>query len=216
MAKTKAEMESDRKAYRDAISNARQAIRDGCYSNAVRISSSSWGNIDGMMQFERKYENREFDSIEGISIVLKYAPLLFDSEVLNSLDILLKSQRRIDKYASNDMAGDLANARNQMWDAHRLWDFLEQNGDTIQSKIHVSLGGDQQRWNQIVESWEQMGLVRRILLDGDHAVSLATLMEAVIAGKCPKCGVFGKIPKRKCLVEICCPKCRQTVVFLIT
>ena len=37
-----------------------------------KLALSSWDYIDGMMQYERRYNGEEFASIQGIDVILKY------------------------------------------------------------------------------------------------------------------------------------------------
>jgi len=92
---TKAEMEAHRAQYYELIAKARAARQDGRYREAVELAMSSWEYVDGMMQYERKYDDKKFSSIEGIDLVLEYAPILFDAESLDKLEFLLKKQRRL-------------------------------------------------------------------------------------------------------------------------
>ena len=74
----KAEMEDHRAEYQALMSKARSAEREGFCRRAVELALASWDHIDGMMQYERRYENKEFANVQGIEMILKYAPLLFD------------------------------------------------------------------------------------------------------------------------------------------
>src|SRR5438034_11671357 len=112
----KSEMEAHRAAYYALISQAHAAIQQGLVQKAIELASASWEYIDGMMQYERRYESKEFDSVEGIDIVLEYAPLIFDFHILEKMAELLKSQRRIDKNASDDLAAKLDSAKQSMLD----------------------------------------------------------------------------------------------------
>ena len=115
----KSEMEAHRAAYYALIS-ARAALQQGLYHKAIDEASASWEYIDGMMQYERRYESKEFESVEGIDIVLEFAPLVFGFQSLEKLDELLRSQRRIDKHSSDDLAARLDSARQSLRDVHRL------------------------------------------------------------------------------------------------
>ena len=111
MAKTKAELKSDQDNYHHLLKNARVALSEQRVKDAIDLAKSTWPYIDGMMQFEQRYENREFTTVEGVAIVLRNAPLVFDRQTLNELAELLKSKRRIDKNASDDLAAQLAASR---------------------------------------------------------------------------------------------------------
>lgn len=211
---TKIEMESHQAEYDALVSNAHRALQQGLYGEGVRLAISSWDYIDGMMQYERKYEEREFHSIETIDIVLHFAPLLFDFESLDKLELRLKSQRRIEKNTSEDLGQNLAKARALLWDAHRLWNHLERQSECRQDELRRTLGGDQDRWRSMAESWERMGLIRRTPEAGSYRLALSTRMDAPFSAKCPSCGAVGKAPKRKLLEELACPKCRAKVLFV--
>ncbi len=197
------------------MGQARSALKDGRHDEAVQIAASSCKYIDGMMQFERKYEDREFSNIEAIDVVLDYAPLLFHSQVLDDLESLLKSQKRIDRDASDDLAGDLSKARTRMWEAYRLWNYIEQNGECRQDELRTALGGNQDQWRSIAESWEKIGLIRRTSESGTYRLSLATRIDAVVMAKCPACGMAVKWTKYKLLDKADCPKCRTKGMFVL-
>lgn len=216
MAKSKAELESDRARYQELMGQARSALKDGRHDEAVQIAVSSCKYIDGMMQFERKYEDSEFSNIEAIDVVLDYAPLLFHSQVLDELESLLKSQKRIDRDASDDLASDLSKARMRMWEAYRLWNYIEQSGECRQDELRTALGGSQDEWRSIAESWEKIGLIRRTSERGSYRLSFSTRIDDETIAKCPACGAVIQQLKYKLFEDVVCPKCRtkSTFVFL--
>ena len=215
MAMKKAEKEYHRTAYRSLIAKARSAERHGLYRETVDLALSSWDHIDGMMQYERKYEDKEFSSIQGIDLVMEYAPLLFDFSSLDTLETLLKNYRRIDKNTSESLADKLAKARVLMWNAHRLWDHLERHPETRQNKLSRILGGDHDQWQAVVTVWDKMGLLRRTSKGISNRLSLSTRMGKVVSAKCPSCGGVVDAPKSMFLEKLACPECRETVLFVI-
>lgn len=215
MAKKKAEMEEDQANYAAWMAKARSAEREGMYHEAVRLALASWDYIDGMMQYERKYADREFANVQGIEIVLRYAPLLLDYKSLDELESLLKKYPRIDRVATDDIAQQLADARGQMWDAHRLWDHLERHPGFRQDKLRHDLGGDQEQWRTVVEFWERMGLVVRTPEGGSYRVALGTRMGGVVTARCPACGKTASAPKAMFFEELDCPECGVRVVLVI-
>jgi len=141
MAMTKAELERHRDQYQLWVSKARAAAHQGSYREAVELAVSSLDSVDGMMQYERKYGDAESVNVEGIEIVLRCAPPIFHFHSLDSLESLLKAQRRIERNASGDIPGGLREARAVMWDAHRLWSHLERHPDCRQDELCGALGG---------------------------------------------------------------------------
>ncbi|KKM23055.1 hypothetical protein LCGC14_1619070 [marine sediment metagenome] len=215
MAMTKADMESHRAEYVALMADARSAEREGLYTRSVELALRSWDHIDGMMQYERKHNKKEFASIQAVDMVLKYAPLVFDTHSLDKLEALLKARRRIDKNTSESLADKLSNARALMWEAHRLWDHVERNPGTRQDKLRRVLGGEQEQWRSFANTWEAMGLVSRTPEGGSYRLALSTRMGGVVSAKCPSCGSVANAPKGMFLEDTACPECRDTVLFVI-
>ena len=74
-----------------------------------KSAGARWDFVDGMMQFERNYEHKDredkdHEKIEAIDIVLRFAPMLFEHELLNKLEDMLKNQRRIDRNTTEDLS----------------------------------------------------------------------------------------------------------------
>ncbi len=211
----KAEMEEHRNAYHDLVSRARAAESAGSHRRAVELAMSCWDHIDGMMQYERKYEDAEFKSIAAIDIVLKHAPLLLDLSSLSRLESLLKECRRIEKQTSVDLVKKLGQAQSLMWDAHRAWDYLEFHPEATQDGLYEDLGGDRRQWDRILIAWETMGLVQRSDEGRHHHLALCTRMGKVVGARCPSCGSRTEAPKAMFLEELSCPTCNTRGMFVI-
>ena len=67
----KTEMEGHSADYEGLMAQAQQAQRKGLYRKAVELALAAGQHIDGMMQYEQKYANREFLSIPAIELVLR-------------------------------------------------------------------------------------------------------------------------------------------------
>ncbi len=215
MAMKKAEMEAHRRKYKSLMAKAKTAKNKGVYHTAIELALSSWGYIDGMMRYERKYEEKDFDTIEAIDLVLRYAPLLLDFKSLDRLEALLKDRRQIEKNTSDVLADKLTQARTLMWDAHRLWGHLADHPQAMQSELRKELGGDQEQWRWIAEQWGEMGFVRRTPEGRSFRLALATRMGKIVSAKCSNCGDVVEAPKAMLLSELPCPECKATVPFVI-
>src|SRR5205807_1635906 len=121
---TKAEQEHHHQQYHALLVTARQAALGNRLDEAVELAVHSLDHVDGMMQYERKYNGIEFLQIEAIDVVIRFAPFVLDSAALDKLESLVKSQRRIAKNTGDDLLGKLSNARELMWDVHRFWNHL--------------------------------------------------------------------------------------------
>jgi hypothetical protein len=215
MAKNKAQLQLEATQYRAAVTAMWNSHGEGQVLRAIEIAMSACDQIDGMLQFEKRFEDRsDRKSVETFDYVLRYAPLAFDRPSLDRLAEMLKSQKRIEKNTTDDLAQHLQDSFVLMWDAHRLWSVLEQAESTPQDKLRTLLGGDQERWRRISEDWEKMGLIERTPERGSYRLSLATRIAAIVRGKCRSCGATGKAAMGALLEEIACPKCKTSSMFV--
>ena len=215
MAMKKDELEHRQSQYQALMADAQTAEQAGLYRAVVEKSLESWEHIDGMMQYERRYNKKELASIPAIELTLKYAPLLLDFASLDKLEELLKDCRRIERNTTHTLAAKLATARELMWDAHSLWGHLERNPGARQDELRNSLGGRQKRWSGIAETWEKMGLLQRKPENGTYRLTLSTRLGEIGSVKCPACGSVTEAPKAMCLEETPCPNCQARVLFVI-
>lgn len=215
IAMTKTEMEHHRNAYYEHVANAKAALKQKLFHHAMRFAACSWEHIDGMMQYERKYEGRDSLNQEGIDLVLHYAPLIFDADSLDNLESRLKGQKRIAKHADTNFEHGLARARAVMWDAHRLWNQIELRSEVRQDNLRTEFGGDQHQWRALAEAWQEIGLIVRVPDGGSYRLSFNTNMSEATTARCPTCGAVAKAPKAKFLEKRHCPKCGVVVSFVL-
>lgn len=211
----KAELEAHRVEYNQKLGQAKSHFAVGEYSKGTSLALEACNFADAMMQFERKYEDREFKSVESVDLVLRYCPLLLDYRALASLESLLKSQRRIDRNTAVDLAGGLRQAQARLQSVYRLLDSLERKGSASMEEIIVRLGGPQAPWRKLIKELEDIGIIRCTDHGGIGRVSLTTRMSELVHAKCSSCGVIGRAEKRKFLNEINCPKCRTLTLFVM-
>jgi hypothetical protein len=212
---TKAEMEAHFMSYNALMEQASAAVQEGLYRDAVQFALQTWEHIDGMMQYARRYEEREFETIESIELILRFAPALLDFKSLDSLEALLKNTRRITKNTTEDLPRRVEEARAVMREAHRMWDHLEQNPGFRQNELRRVLGSEQEQWRKLSEWWERMHLLRRVPEGNSYRLALSTRLGEVVAGKCPACGAISEAPKAMFLEQLCCPDCGKEDWFVI-
>jgi hypothetical protein len=212
---TKAEMENHDRQYHALMEQAQGALDRGMVRQAMQHALAAWEHIDGMMQYDRKYENASFDTIPAVDLVLRYAPLLLDSRQLDRLQALLKECRRIERDTTADIGEQLAEARARMWKAHGLWDYIEQHSDVRQAELRAAVGGEQPEWVDIVAAWEKMGLLRRTPEGNTYRLAFSTRLGQPMPAKCPECGHVTEAPKAMLLDELSCPQCRKRVLFVL-
>lgn len=215
MAKKKAELEHDAAQYASLMEQSRIAEKEGRYRSAVTIALSAWDFIDGMMEFERRFNKRDFASIGAIDVVLKYAPLILDFHSLKRLETLLKESRRIERDTSDDIGSKLDAAREQMWKVHKLWDFLDRNPDAHQDDLRRKLGGVQDDWKSLVTTLDNLGLVQRKADGNSYRLDLRTRLGRIVRAKCPSCGATTEAPKAMLLEPTRCPECGNPVWMVL-
>lgn len=211
----KAELQADQAAYDGHMARARAAEAAGRHADAILHAMEAWPHLDGMMKFERRWEEREFQSVACIDLVLRYAPLLFHFESLETLASMLKSQKSIDRNATDDLADRVSAAMSQLLRAQRLWNHIEDNPETRQDEVRERLGGDQDEWRATAERWAEMGLIVRTKVGGRYQLELATNLDARVRGRCAECGRVVRGMKRDMLSEQACPACLKSSMFAI-
>lgn len=215
MAMKKAEMEWHYAQYTLSMKRVWGFISGKQYLHASQAALEAWEHVDGMMKYARKYEDKEFSSVDAIDVVLRYAPLMFDYESLDRLEELLKEKRAIERNTDEDLGVKLEEARALMQDAHSLWNHIERNGTCRQDYFRRELGGDQERWRAISEKWEEIGLLERSPVAGSYEVKFVTRLGAIINGKCPNCGSLHKAPFGMFLERQKCVNCNTEDIFVI-
>jgi hypothetical protein len=215
MPPTRAELEFHCGECYSLTDKAQQAINRHGYSEGMRLAVNALLHVDGMMQYERKYECRSIDRVRCIDIILQYAPLLLDADSLDKLAEVLKSQKRIDKNAEADLAKDLELSRAQLRIAHQLWDQLETHPVVTQEQLEQATRTTASNVGAVIHGWQQMGAVIASANGNIRQYSLTTRMGDAVPTKCISCGATGKAPKMNLLDEITCPRCRSSSFFLI-
>lgn len=212
---TKAEMEEHRVFYHRLIEMAEAAEKQHDYRKVVQLAVTSLQYVDGMMRFEQKYEDREFERISAIDLILEYAPLMFDSESLNAVESLLKSKRRIDRDTSDDLAEKLRYARRVMWNAHRVWNDIEHHPEVRFESNRTTAGEFEASADRIVGEWQRMGIIRSSDPRLPGQFSFCTRLDESVLAKCPSCGAIARAAKTRFMTQIACPKCRARDLFVI-
>lgn len=210
----KGDLAEAKQAYEDAMSRARTHIAAERYSDAVREAVSAWKDVVGMMRYDMKFAEAEFESLECVELVVRYAPLLLDHETLAQLERLLSENRWVERKTSANLAEKLAKARSEMRVAHQLWDQVERNPGVRAAEIAARLGGEGE-WRVIAERREQMGLVRRVPEDASYRLWLAVDLSEQWIAKCERCGQLVHAAKRKLLCPNACPACGHHSHFIL-
>lgn len=211
---TKAEMEEHWRRYTSFVQDALGAEQQGDFARVVELGEGSWAFIDGMLRHLARNDAETQDELEGIILVLRYAPLLFNYEVLDRLEQFLVGKRRIVKAARTDLDDDLSQARASMWRAHALWDELERQRRCKRDTLRLRFTGDDDEWHSNIHTWERMNVVVAFTASGAKYLSLATNMDDNVVAKCPSCGKATRRTKSSLLEPATCEHCTETGLFV--
>lgn len=201
----KAELELAHETYQELIRQARQAKDQGQFGRAIDLAMQCWSHLDAMMRYAQKYQERQFESLECIELVLELAPPLFHFEALDALAALLKQQRRIDKQASADLAGKLTDARARMWEAHRAWGAMDSQSTNAANGFTPTNQKLTAFWVTTGACVQSPGGAPRLAFDGDRLVRV----------KCSSCGATGKAKFVRVLADVLCPRCKTSAPFVV-
>lgn len=183
------------------------------YGIAVERAERTWQHLDGALRY-LKADGRNMPKVFGIEIVLQYAPLLFDAGALVRLEDFCIEKRRILKSFGYNFDPDVICSRQLMKRAQMLWSELERRNQWPSENLRQTFSGDDEEWEQLVGIWTSMNAVVHKSIQGVLHLSLATQMDALTSGKCPRCGTTTTLTKAQMLDRSTCPGCAAIEVFV--
>jgi hypothetical protein len=211
---TKAEMEAHWQQYSASIDRAQRALTERLFWRVLELSSESWQHIDGMLRHLQNGDGRPSSTIEGISLVLRYAPVLLDFDRLNQLEEFLSGRRRIIKAWPGDIFHDLTHARLRMMRAHALWDRIERDSSCDGSQLEREFATAHDDFSGTISTWSALQLVRCNTISGNLIVTLGGWADEYATLKCPHCGGVGALHKSAIFDETQCPRCTRYTKFV--
>jgi predicted Zn-ribbon and HTH transcriptional regulator len=215
MAMKKAEMEEHTHKYDALMKEALRAQKKGRLREALKTAVASLPHVYGMMRYERKYSDKDFESVRAIDLILKYAPLLFDLSALDEIQALLDDTRLVEKHTSHNLADKLDAAREFIWQAHGLWDYLEKNPNCRMDELSKVGARNENTCESLIRTWGEMNLVHVELEGRTCRLRLSTMMNEMVRAKCPECGHIQRAAKSIWLTPKRCPACTSSVLFVM-
>ena len=91
--------------------------------------------------------------------------------------------------------------------ARVLWNHLEQQPGALRPNVSKELAVAQETTADIVELWEQLGVITRRQEQNSYRLYFRSRLDAEVEGVCPTCGVRGRGRKELFLRPISCKKC---------
>jgi hypothetical protein len=215
VAKSKAELEEDCRKYHLHLAESRAAREAGDHFHALECAAKCLDYVDGMMRYERKYDDRDFRSVPAIDFILTLAPLFLCRQLVSRVEELLYSQRLIEKYTSHDMGGKVSDAEVTLDNAYRLWNYLARNPNTRQDELEGTLGWSQEQWRRLCLYWDEIGLLYREPEGVSYRLRLRKPLHEFTTGKCPACGAKMRKPKLDLFSQVQCETCRELVILVL-
>jgi hypothetical protein len=210
----KAEIERHWRVYSSLIEKAQEAERRRRVDRVVKIALASCAHVDGALRQLQKNGNSPDYAFEGIVLVLRYAPLVFEFEALDQLEQLLKTKRRFAKQSSLDLFDEVPRARALMWHAHAIWDFLEREHPCEVSTLARQIGDDGISWRPIIDAWEHLHIVRCYSANKVDFIAFGNWARGTTIAKCPECGVIERHDMVAVLEGAQCRLCGRDGVFV--
>lgn len=201
--------------YAAAIDAAQQAERQRQYARVVELAAESWDYIEGMLQHTRSEAMTAGVELDGILLVLLYAPLVFDVETLDRLEEWLEANRRVVKHSTTDLFEGVVQARDTMWRAHKLWDHLERHGQCEIAALEERFSSTEFDFRKALAIWQSMQIVRCTTTNGAPLVRLGAWADERLTLKCPSCGTVAPLARSAVYKETSCPRCTKPVVFVM-
>lgn len=211
-----AEMEEHHRAYEELEAAVRNAVKHRAFEETFQHSRRCWEHIDGALQFRKKRNIQPvLPPLASITEPCRYAPVLFEHDLLLDVEQFVRGTRPLAKCQERDFPGEVAQALEREQIAWKLWNHIEEHPGCWQWEFRSHLGVEQGTAVQIVENWEEMGIVRRQKDGHSFHVSMSTQLESSVTGICPRCGARVTARKRVLFQLSACPACKTIVSFCI-
>jgi predicted transcriptional regulator len=170
-----------------------------------------------MIQYIQKFQDAaDFTEIDCLEIALRFAPLLLNSDALDSIGRILKSKRRVNKSSTRDYAALLTRSRLAMDTVYDILRELEEFGCVNESSLIARISGSPTLVRALLSEMVNLGLLQPVTDQNRSGLQLTTDFERPARGKCPGCGARVNARKASLLVDLMCPKCGNAVSFALT
>jgi len=148
----------------------------------------------------------EMPALFSLDAICRYAPPLFEHSVIESSLRFVNTTRILVRHENRyQQAIQAAMDREEI--ARLVWNRIEQQPGALQRDLGKDLGVHQDTVREIVEVWEQLGVVSRTQHETSYRLEFRSRLDAEVDGVCRACGVRGRGRKEAFLKPIRCQKC---------
>ncbi len=202
-----AELEDHHDAYVDSEETIKTMIDNGEFPAVFSVCTESFPHIVPAINFRKKKDiPLKTLNLLAITTICKYAPPLFEHSAIESLAEFVGSTRVLAKSEKGYLCSvEAARKREQL--AHLLWNHLEKQPGTLQHDIHATLGVIQEDAVEIIELWEELGVINRQPEGRSYQLYFRTQLDLEVEGLCQNCGIRGKGRKEAFLKPVTCQNC---------
>lgn len=203
----KSEMEDHHDAHLAMENRIRTMSNSRQFPAVFSVCVESFPHIVPAIKFRKQTGiSPETPSLLAFSIICKYAPPLFAHSFIEELLDFVKSTRLLAKH-ENDYLQATEAALQREAIARVVWKHIEQRPGALQRELSKMLEIDQHGAVEIVETWEQLGVITRQQEANSHRLYLRTRLDAEVEGVCPVCGVRGKGRQELFFKPVPCKRC---------
>ena len=184
-----AELEAHHVEYTALEMAISKMLHNGQFPAVFSVCEESLPHIVPAIKFRKKRDiHPETPSLLAFTVVCKYGPPLFEHAVIESFFDFAKSNGLIAKHESGFLK--LVEAALEREEAARLlWNELYSNPGSLQRDFSRKLGFDHRSAVEILDVWEELGIITRKPRGNSHELYLRFSLDALTEGMCPACGV---------------------------
>ncbi len=198
------ELEAHHDSCADLERTIRAMVQSREFPAVFATCTASFEHIVPAISFRKKRGlTPETPNLLAFTTICKYAPPLFEHAAIESLDEFVRSSRVLAQHYISSVEA----ARSHENIAHKLWNHLEKHPGTLQYDIHTELGVIQEFAAEIVELWEELGVIDRRPEDRTYRLWFRTRLDVEVQGVCQQCGVRGTGRKELFLKPLKCRRC---------
>ena len=203
----KSELEAHFEQYTALEGRTRTMLDQRAFAAAFSLCVESFPHIVPTIKYRKqKGIQPETPNLLSFGVICKYAPPLFEHATINALLAFVNSTRMLAKH-ENAYLQTIQVALEREEIARTLWNHLERQPGAIQRDLRRNLGISQEIAVEIVEFWEQLGVLFRKPVQNTYELHFRSRLDAEVEGVCPACGIRGRGRKELFLSPVTCKKC---------
>jgi malate synthase len=204
---TKAEQEQSHADCGLIYARTYELLAKHSYLEACKNSMLCLPHQRASLAYQKRYLQDTPHQAHNIDIVLRYAPLYFQSSMLVTLETWYTSGTKTERGYLPDMPGKLRHARKKLVDAAACWRILKDH------EFAFDIKSVNQR--EAMTAWAASGLIA--ITSGKHGqrYRMVTNVDRDTSAKCSRCGVVAKLKLKDSLTLRKCDLCNVIADFVL-